>query len=90
MRRTVCRPNRPAPRRVLLAVVEPRPDGSLVDDVKVGGWSMPWNARPEAGRLDPGIPKSNYLVRLASVADVDIDEAVRGKLTKNRAKYPPL
>jgi DUF2075 family protein len=38
----------------------PRPDGSLVDDVKLGGWSMPWNAKPEAGRLGPGIPKSNY------------------------------
>jgi len=38
----------------------PHPDGSLVEDVKVGDWSMPWNAKPEAGRLGAGIPKSNY------------------------------
>jgi len=38
----------------------PRPDGSLVEDVKVGDWSMPWNAKPDAGRLGAGIPKSNY------------------------------
>lgn len=38
----------------------PRPDGTLVDDVKVEGWSMPWNAKPDAGRLAAGIPKSNY------------------------------
>lgn len=30
-----------------------------------------------------------YLVRLASVADVDLDEAVRRKLAKNRDRYPP-
>ena len=39
---------------------EPRPDGGLVADVQVNGWSMPWNAKPEAGRLGPGIPKSNF------------------------------
>ena len=38
----------------------PLPDGSLVDDVVVGEWAMPWNAKPESGRLQPGIPKSNY------------------------------
>ncbi|MBA3653486.1 MAG: DUF2075 domain-containing protein [Actinobacteria bacterium] len=41
----------------------PQPDGTLVDDVVVGDWSMPWNAKPEAGRLAPGIPKSNYWAR---------------------------
>jgi len=30
-----------------------------------------------------------YLVRLASVADVDLEEAVRRKLAKNRDKHPP-
>ncbi|MFN8035362.1 MAG: DUF2075 domain-containing protein [Acidimicrobiia bacterium] len=35
-------------------------DGTLVNDVVVGDWSMPWNAKPEAGRLAVGIPKSNY------------------------------
>lgn len=39
---------------------DPNPDGTLVHDVVVGDWSMPWNAKPEAGRLAPGIPKSNY------------------------------
>lgn len=39
---------------------DPRPDGSLVEDVEVGAWSMPWNARPDAGRLGKGIPKSNF------------------------------
>jgi uncharacterized protein len=38
----------------------PRPDGTLVPDVQLKGWSMPWNAKPDAGRLAMGIPKSNY------------------------------
>lgn len=44
---------------------DPRPDGSLVSDVVVGDWSMPWNAKPDAGRLGPGIPKSNFWAREA-------------------------
>jgi hypothetical protein len=39
---------------------KPRPDGTLERDVVVGDWSMPWNARPDAGKLAKGIPKSNY------------------------------
>ena len=31
-----------------------------------------------------------YLVRLADVAGLDLDDAVRHKLTKNRYKYPSL
>jgi DUF2075 family protein len=31
-----------------------------VRDVKIGGWSMPWNANPDAGRLAVGIPKSIF------------------------------
>ena len=38
----------------------PNTDGTLVNDVTVGNWQMPWNARPEAGRLAPGIPLSNF------------------------------
>jgi uncharacterized protein len=38
---------------------DPTEDGQLVDDVVVDGWSRPWNARPNAGRLAPGIPKSH-------------------------------
>ena len=40
---------------------EPQEDGTLVNDVKVGRWEMPWNARPDAGRLADGIPASHYL-----------------------------
>jgi uncharacterized protein len=38
----------------------PLPSGDLVADVVVGDWRRPWNARAEAGRLAPGIPKSDY------------------------------
>jgi hypothetical protein len=39
---------------------KPRLDGTLELDVKIGDWSMPWNAKPDAGKLGRGIPKSNY------------------------------
>lgn len=39
---------------------DPKPDGSLVNDVQVSHWSMPWNARADSGRLANGIPKSNF------------------------------
>ncbi len=39
---------------------DPLPDGMLVSDVQLGTWSMPWNARPDAGKLGRGIPKSDY------------------------------
>lgn len=38
---------------------DPREDGTLEPDVKVGEWSMPWNARPDVRRLAPGIPKAD-------------------------------
>jgi len=38
----------------------PRPDGTLVDDVVIGAWQMPWNAKADAGRLAADTPKSNY------------------------------
>jgi len=38
----------------------PQDDGTLVDDVKVDGWSMPWNAKDNARGLAAGIPKSNF------------------------------
>lgn len=34
-------------------------DGTLPHDVTLDGFSMPWNARPEAKRLAPGIPKAS-------------------------------
>ena len=39
---------------------KPMSDGSLVDDVVVGDWSLPWNAKPDASGLAAGIPKSNF------------------------------
>jgi len=38
----------------------PNSDGTLVSDVALGDWAMPWNAKPDAGRLAPGIPKANF------------------------------
>lgn len=38
----------------------PTADGALPADVQIGDWAMPWNARPDAGRLGKGIPKSNF------------------------------
>ncbi len=37
---------------------KPQADGTLVPDVQVGEWLMPWNAKSGAGRLAKGIPKS--------------------------------
>ena len=37
----------------------PTPDGTLVDDVIIDDFQRPWNAKPDAGRLAPDIPKSN-------------------------------
>ena len=39
---------------------DPEPDGTLVNDVKVGAWEMPWNARSDAGRLAEGIPEERF------------------------------
>jgi DUF2075 family protein len=37
---------------------EPRPDGTLVDDVEIGTYRRPWNAKPDAKRLAKGIPRA--------------------------------
>ena len=34
--------------------------GTLVNDVKIGSWQMPWNAKVDAGRLADGIPPERY------------------------------
>jgi DUF2075 family protein len=39
---------------------DPDEAGLLVPDVTVGDWAMPWNAKAEARRLGPGIPKSDF------------------------------
>ena len=36
----------------------PRPDGTLVNDVVIGDYRRPWNAKPEARKLAKGIPKA--------------------------------
>lgn len=38
---------------------DPLPDGSLVDDVRIGDFRMPWNAKSDKGRLAKGIPKAS-------------------------------
>ena len=37
---------------------KPNPDGTLVEDVAIGSYRRPWNAKPEARRLARGIPKA--------------------------------
>jgi hypothetical protein len=39
---------------------DPDDAGHLQPDVRVGEWSMPWNAKDGVGRLGPGIPKSDF------------------------------
>lgn len=34
------------------------PDGTLVNDIVIGDFRMPWDARPEATKLAPGIPRA--------------------------------
>ena len=38
---------------------DPRKDGSLIDDVVVGDFRRPWNAKSGAGKLARGIPKES-------------------------------
>ncbi len=40
--------------------------GRLVEDVTIGSFAKPWNAKPDAGRLPPGVPKSNFWATDAS------------------------
>jgi uncharacterized protein len=39
---------------------QPTSTGQLVPDVTLDNWSMPWNAKGDAGKLARGIPKSDY------------------------------
>ena len=38
---------------------DPNPDGTLRDDVQIGDYRRPWNARPDAKKLAAGIPKAS-------------------------------
>jgi hypothetical protein len=35
---------------------DPKPDGTLVEDIVIGDYARPWNAKSTAGHLAPGIP----------------------------------
>jgi hypothetical protein len=39
---------------------DPVDGGHLLNDVRLGDWERPWNAKPNAGRLAPGIPRSQF------------------------------
>jgi DUF2075 family protein len=38
---------------------DPNPDGTLTNDVKIGTFQRPWNAKPDKGHLAKGIPAAN-------------------------------
>ncbi len=38
---------------------KPKQDGTLIEDVIIRDYARPWNARSDAGRLAPGIPKES-------------------------------
>ena len=38
----------------------PNPDGTLKNDVMIGDYKRPWNAKPESRKLAPGIPKASF------------------------------
>jgi len=38
---------------------KPRPDGTLVDDVVIGDYKRPWDAKPGNWKLAPGIPSAS-------------------------------
>ncbi|MCK9440722.1 MAG: DUF2075 domain-containing protein [Methanothrix sp.] len=38
----------------------PKSDGELENDVVIGAYERPWNAKPDAGHLATGIPKSHF------------------------------
>ena len=39
---------------------DPTSEGKLIEDVVIGSFRRPWNAKPEAAKLARGIPKSHY------------------------------
>ena len=47
----------------------PKPDGTLVEDVVIGEYRRPWNAKPEAARLARGIPKASLWAYLPGGMD---------------------
>jgi len=49
--------------------VTPNKDGTLVNDVKVGAYHRPWDARYDARKLAPGIPKASLWAPVPSGID---------------------
>ena len=47
----------------------PKPDGTLVEDVVIGEYRRPWNAKPETARLARGIPKAYLWAHLPGGID---------------------
>ncbi len=47
----------------------PLNDGTLVNDVVLDGFERPWNAKPDAGKLAKGIPKSSLWATEAAGID---------------------
>ncbi len=43
---------------------KPKLDGTLVEDVQIGEYRRPWNAKSDAGRLAKGIPKETLWAHL--------------------------
>ena len=39
---------------------DPRDDGTLIDDVVIGNFKRPWNAKHSAKKLGPSIPRASY------------------------------
>lgn len=38
---------------------DPDENGQLLNDVRIGDWHRPWDAKPDAGKLAPGIPSAS-------------------------------
>jgi DUF2075 family protein len=50
---------------------DPTKEGDLVDDVCIGHFKRPWNAKPEARKLRKGIPKStNWAIKAEGINQV--------------------
>jgi hypothetical protein len=41
-------------------VTGPEGQPRLADDVRIGAWQRPWNAKSEGRKVVPGVPESNY------------------------------
>ena len=48
---------------------KPKQDGTLVEDVVIGDYKRPWNAKPESRRLARGIPKASLWAYLPGGLD---------------------